>query len=221
VRHALSTGADLIVTHQRGKHRLPRLLSHTDWELLRDSPLPVLLVKGRRQYRGKPLLAAIDPFHSFAKPSGLDARILQLGSELGDALRAAFHVVHAYEPLPLPITRRGGSAREVERDAQQHSRAALERALAPLKIPPGRRHLVEGHPLNVIPATARRLHCALVIMGAVSRSGFRRLLIGNTAEGVIDQLGCDLLIVKPAHFKQRIRRKRRGVYFITPTTTLF
>jgi hypothetical protein len=34
-------------------------------------------------------------------------------------------------------------------------------------------------------------------MGAVPRSGLKRLFIGNTAERVLHQLPCDLLIVKP------------------------
>jgi universal stress protein E len=223
VRRAVSSGADLIVTHQRGKHRLPRLLAHTDWELLRESPLPVLLVKSRRPYRGGSLLAAIDPFHAFAKPSGLDARILEEGAVVGKALGIPLHVVHAYQPLPLPPKRRAGgmaTADDIERNAGQHAQAAMDRALAPLSIRPGRAHLVEGNPLNVIPATARRLRSAIVIMGAVSRSGLKRLLIGNTAESVIDELACDLLIVKPAHFSHHIPRRRRGMYFVTFPTTL-
>lgn len=227
VRRALSSGADLIVTHQRGKHRLPRLLSHADWELLRESPLPVLLVKSRRAYRGASLLAAIDPFHAFAKPSALDGRILEEGAALGAALGIPLHVLHAYQPLPLPLSsrRRSGSAgsesaRDIERSAAQHARVGMDRALASMSIPPNRRHLVEGNALSVIPGTARRLRSAIVIMGAVSRSGLKRLLVGNTAEGVIDELRCDLLIVKPAHFAHRIPRRRRGVYFVTFPTTL-
>jgi universal stress protein E len=38
-------------------------------------------------------------------------------------------------------------------------------------------------------------------MGAVSRSRLERLLIGNTAEHVLDELDCDVLIVKPPGFK--------------------
>jgi universal stress protein E len=37
-------------------------------------------------------------------------------------------------------------------------------------------------------------------MGAVSRSGLKRLFLGNTAEEVLDKLSCDVLIVKPPGF---------------------
>jgi nucleotide-binding universal stress UspA family protein len=47
-------------------------------------------------------------------------------------------------------------------------------------------------------------------VGAVSRSALKRVFIGHTAEQVIDELRCDVLIVKPRGFKSsvapRIRR---------------
>ena len=36
-------------------------------------------------------------------------------------------------------------------------------------------------------------------MGAVSRSRMDRILIGNTAEKVLDKLECDVLVIKPDH----------------------
>ena len=35
-------------------------------------------------------------------------------------------------------------------------------------------------------------------MGAISRSGLKRLVIGNIAEQVLDALPCDVLVLKPA-----------------------
>jgi universal stress protein E len=34
-------------------------------------------------------------------------------------------------------------------------------------------------------------------MGAVSRTGLKRIFIGNTAEHVLDSLRCDVMVVKP------------------------
>jgi hypothetical protein len=45
-------------------------------------------------------------------------------------------------------------------------------------------------------------------MGAVSRSGLKRLFIGNTAERTIDRLSCDVLIVKSSDFRRRVARRR-------------
>ena len=50
------------------------------------------------------------------------------------------------------------------------------------------------------------LHADVVVMGAVSRRGLKRLFVGNTAEDVLDKLPCDLLIVKAAGFETSVPR---------------
>jgi universal stress protein E len=176
-----------------------------------------LLVKTAAPYRRPTVLAAIDPTHAHAKPSGLDERILDYGAQVGRALRGALHVVHAYMPQPLPPTltfdtkRREGLLAEAEYEARQtFDHALVKRAISSL-----RRHLVRGEPVAVIPATARKTHSAIVVIGAVSRSALKRLFIGNTAESVMDELRCDLLVVKPAKFVRQGRRARRGPQFVS------
>ena len=51
-------------------------------------------------------------------------------------------------------------------------------------------------------------------MGAVSRSGLKRLVIGNVAEQVLDALPCDVLVLKPASFKARVGSSARGVRLV-------
>ena len=38
----------------------------------------------------------------------------------------------------------------------------------------------------------------LLIMGAISRGSLENALIGNTAERVLENSDCDLLVIKPA-----------------------
>jgi universal stress protein E len=51
-------------------------------------------------------------------------------------------------------------------------------------------------------------------MGAVSRSGLKRLVVGDTAERILDALPCDVLVVKPASFTSRVPARGRGVQLI-------
>ncbi len=53
--------------------------------------------------------------------------------------------------------------------------------------------------LEVIRAVLRKSH-DLVVMGTVARTGIMGLLIGNTAETILDQLDCSVLAVKPEGF---------------------
>ena len=44
----------------------------------------------------------------------------------------------------------------------------------------------------------------LIVMGTIGRSGLSGLLIGSTAEKVIDQVNCSVLTIKPDNFKSPI-----------------
>ena len=57
-------------------------------------------------------------------------------------------------------------------------------------------------------------------MGAVSRSGIKRALIGNTAERVLSELTCDVLVVKPTNFTTKVSREKRGVRYVFPPRPL-
>ena len=84
--------ADLIVAEAHPRHHhAPWLLRFADWELLRCSSLPVLLVKSARPYRRPRVLAALDPGHEFAKPANLDGEILHYASTVADALHGSRH----------------------------------------------------------------------------------------------------------------------------------
>jgi universal stress protein E len=75
-------------------------------------------------------------------------------------------------------------------------------------------------PVTGIARVARRIGADLVVMGAVSRSGLKRVFIGNTAERVLNDLPCDVLVVKPAHFEKRVPDKVRGMRVVAPQPIL-
>jgi len=215
VRRCQQTPTDLVVADQHaGRHLAAGLLHLTDWELLRLSPVPVLLVKSSGAYRHPVILAALDPEHAYSKPAKLDQRIVAASSTLARALRGTQHALHAYAPFPYMADPHTMISRETVIRLQEAATAAarklLDRELRAKRIPRARRHVVGREPDVAIPETAKKTHAAIVVMGAVSRSGLKRLFIGNTAERVLDLLTCDILIVKPAHFSNQVARVRRG-----------
>ncbi len=224
VRRANQIQADLIVADQHaGKHMVAGLLHLTDWELLRLSPVPVLLVKTPGTYRHPVVLAAVDPGHTFSKPAKLDQRILTASSTIASALRGTQHVLHAYAPFPFtadPQTMiNQDTVDRLQADATAAAQTALDRELRKTGIPKSQRHIVGRHPADAIAQTAKEIHSSIVVMGAVSRSGLKRLFIGNTAERVLDLLTCDVLIVKPVHFANRVPRGRRGARIVAAAST--
>ncbi len=214
LRRAQRMNAGLIMAEAHaGRHRMPWLLQLTDFELLRHSPVPVLLVKNRRPYEHPVVLAAVDPAHAFAKPSKLDDDILAAGSTFSTALRGTLHAVHAYVPVPSDAKPsellKEDATERLDARARTKARARLDGLLRKADLPRVRKHLVAQHPINAIPDLARKLDCSIVVMGAISRSGLKRLFIGNTAERMLDSITCDILVVKPRQFVSHVRRGRR------------
>lgn len=221
VRRATSSDADLIVAECRpGKRFAPWLLRLTDWELLRYSPIPVLLVKSARPYKRPIILSAVDPVHAHAKPSGLDADIVSASLALRAALRGTLHAVHSYNPFPISATPQDllspRFAARLDDDQEKAARARLRKAVVKAKIPATRQYLTTSYPHDAILAISKQTKSSIVVMGAVSRRGVKRLLIGNTAERVLDELACDVLVVKPQRFANRVPRTKNGMRFIAP-----
>jgi universal stress protein E len=219
VRRASQMKADLIVAERYAdRHLAAGLLHLTDWELLRLSPIPVLLMKTGGRYRQPVVLAAVDPVHARSKPAELDGEILRVASDVASALNGSLHAVHAFIVAPVAIVPTdSASAAALPKSLAKvalEARRNLDKVLRPIGIPNSRRHLVGCHPADAIEQTARKIHSSIVVMGAISRSGLKRLFIGNTAETVLDQLTCDVLIVKPSHFEQRVPRALRGVRLV-------
>lgn len=210
VRRALATHADLIINGTRARGLADRLvLRHTDWELVRHSPVPLLLVKSDRLAAKAVVLAAIDPLHANAKPARLDSQILDVASGIATVLKGTLHAVHVYMPLSVMLAAGIGEPimwNTTQLDANYAQRVTREfaRALRSTRIPVSRRHLRVGLAASELAACAARIRATLVVMGGVSRSRLERLFIGSTAEHVLDQLACDVLIVKPRGSTQQV-----------------
>lgn len=218
VRRAHRIDADLIVAEcHAGERRGNPFLRLTDWDLLRYSPVPVLLVKTKLPYRKPCLLAAVDPAHAIAEPAKLDAEILCTADIFRKALQGTLHAVHAYVPMPNDATPsellNPAATKILETRAREHARARMQPLLKHAQIARASRHLISEHPINGIPRLARTIHSDIVVMGALSRSGLRRIFIGNTAERMLDDLACDVLVVKPPGFRSSLlpnSRERNG-----------
>lgn len=223
IRQVLKRRPSLLIAESRRHTRLARVvLSNTDWDLIRNCPCPVLLSKTQRMPPRPYVVAAVDPFHARAKPAGLDAIILETAVlTAGSPERViAFHA-HPFPPL------RGAYEAHWETVPEQelagYERKLQKKLAAEAKrfgIPEENIRYVRGEPEVQLPQFAERSRADIVVMGAVSRSGLKRLFIGNTAERVIDSLGCDVLIVKPKRFVTPVKRRPATLVPYPPYPTM-
>ena len=123
------------------------------------------------------------------------------------------HAVHAFFPAALlaatatlagmPLASGLTSAEIVEAERKRIA-GQLAGIVDAYQLPAQRVHLEQGAAAEVLPRLADQLNAALVVMGAVSRSRLQEVFLGSTAERVLDRIGCDVLVVKPADFTEKL-----------------
>lgn len=217
VRRAWEVQADLVVAESHA-HRFGSrwFLANTDWELIRICPVPLLLAKSERPYDQPRIVVALDPRHAHDKPGNLDRSLLDAARTLARGLDGEVHAAHAYLPLamlmpaalPMPVP--AWVPEEAEDLHRRRVAAAFDRAASRGQVPRARRHLLAGATAPELERLVRRLHARILVMGAVSRSGVRRLFIGSTAERLLDHVSCDVLVVKPQGFRSPVPARRPG-----------
>jgi universal stress protein E len=223
VRHALKSKCDLVVIEAHKHNRLARLLlTQTDFELIRLCHVPLLIVKGQRVWRRPAILAALDPFHRHDKPADLDARIVAAASDFANACNGVVHGAHIYPPLmsfaPGSIVEPVAIPVPAPEQRRYHSemRRRFAASATGLGIPGNKVHLRGGDPGLELPRLVKSLGAQVVVMGAVSRSAWKNLFIGHTAERVLDSLSCDVLVVKPSNYRPKISARRPQPFPMMP-----
>ncbi len=210
VRKAVATGADVVFkdTHYH-KPAARVIFTNTDWNLIRTCPMALWLVKpGGRWQDGIRYLAAVDPMHEHEKPAALDDQIINTAKRLAGATGGEVHTFHSYDPIIavadaanstfVPVTL---PVEELEAKMHERHRQHFNELLEFHGLSAKTAHLVAGRSQEVLPALARDVQASVVIMGAVARNRLKRIFIGSTAEEVMDNLPCDLLVLKPAWFE--------------------
>jgi universal stress protein E len=88
-----------------------------------------------------------------------------------------------------------------EQQERDRATAHIERVLSTTSMASAAGvHVGLTSPTQAVLEGVAKLRPGLVVMGTVSRSGIPGLLMGNTAERLIDRIDCALLTVKPKDF---------------------
>lgn len=208
VRAALREKADLVVAgrHERRADRPPQLRL-TDWELMRLCPRPLLLTRSvsTRPESGS-VLAALDPTHAYDKPAHLDISIAGYAAALAEALQVELHAVHCLPNAAYPLGE-VTSAQRLRMRKRVHTQ--LKQVMKKSGVTAGGLHVLDGSVADSVPALARELPAQIIAMGIISRRWLKRFVIGDTAESIIRDAPCDLLLIKPHNFRIRLGRSRK------------
>lgn len=221
IRAVLKNGHDLLIKPAENPSWSSRLFGSDDLHLLRKCPCPVWLMKTPDKTSYTSVLAAVDfsILTSDSTAQELNRSILEFSSSLALADSADLHIVHAWEPpAEKTLFARGGITTEnfdnlAQQEHLRHTRK-LHHLTDELSAWIGKEtyeylkpsiHLPEGPAKKVLCQTAEKLKADIVVMGTVARTGIPGLIIGNTAEEVINELQCSVLAVKPPGFVSPVK----------------
>jgi len=221
VREVLRNAHDLVIKCPESQDWLEHLLSSDDKHLLRKCPCPVWMVRPQSGELFDRILAAVDvddsyPSQELKTRQALNEMVIELASSLAVSEFAELHVVNAWEAIGESTMRHSAFLQRPEKEinayvdqAQQHHtqlfNTFIKKASARLGedaadyIKP-QLHMPKGSARKVIPELAKALHVDCIVMGTVARTGVPGLIMGNTAETILDQLECSVLAIKPPGF---------------------
>ncbi len=186
-------------------------------KLIRKCPAPVWIVRTEQNRAPERIAVAVDNTETAANTAEaelLAASLLKQSVDLAGRFDVdVIDVIHAWTPHGIGFLkhpRSGLSDRDIQNYVDEWEGItakwlngfvadANDRfAKSGVSFKP---KLVMGEAISAIPAAAKDLGADLLVIGSANRSGVPGLFIGNTAEGVIDRLGCSIFVVKPAGFK--------------------
>ncbi len=199
VTHAVQReGYDLVLAGTRGLAQWEQfLVGSTAKRLIRKCPASVWIVKSEHFGQPKVVLAATD----FSEVS---RKAVSQGLMIAQHANAEFHLLHVVDSKDVPkdaISKipKGSS---LQQEINQEASKRMDEFIASLAVDRAsiQVHQSWGAPWQEIRRAAKLQAADLVVIGTVGRSGIQGLLLGNTAEKILDTCDCSILTVKPEGF---------------------
>lgn len=186
--------ADVIVVGHRGKGLLERtLLGSVAATLVRNSPRPVLVAREPEKDRVQSVLVAVDL-------DDASVELIRVAKDWADRNAMPLHVLYAWEIAGLadyhsamPNIPARNYDIEITQDARKRLESMVQDAIGAdadveLTVRPG------TAAYEIVFAAEREKH-ALVVVGCRGRRGLSKLLLGNTAERVVEHAPCNVLVI--------------------------
>ena len=199
--HVVRSKPDLVIKDTHG-HQLSirRPLALTDWTLISQLPVPLMLVRATAWPAQPRIAIATDPCHPADRPESLDERMIATGCLLANATGGSAEALHVLQPPlhlpgePVPAIERA-RVHGAARDSVEQVVARASNLAAPMPV-----QFVEGNVAAGIVAYATAHRPDLLVLGAAARGRWSGSSAGGTAARILEELTCDALIIKPRGF---------------------
>ena len=220
IKEAIRGRHDLVIKAASGKQTFKdRLFGNIAVKLLRKCPCPVLIIKPSEKVSFQKILAPVDPENvgeettrTGENENFIHKQVIDISIGMAQMENSHLHILHCWF-LPGETILASGRTR-IDSDNLDHMRMLAEKIhsrkisafVAEYDLSDIRHSIVilKGDPGDVIVDYADKNGIDLIVMGTIGRSGLSGLLIGSTAENVINRVNCSVLTVKPENFKSPI-----------------
>lgn len=201
-REAIDGRYDLVVVGTRNRGFFHRtLFGSSATELLHNCPAPVWVTKPEPYMMPSKILVASDF-------SPVSDKALRLAVRIGSSCLANMHLVHVLKEPFAELCDAGEPEARTERSYHKQDLAAvnalLEAQLARILADAGPAEISIAEDTAVTDyAVAKYVESHqidLLVMGTSARHGLAGVFVGNTAERLLHQVDCSLLVVKPDGF---------------------
>lgn len=189
---------DLVIVGTRGLSTWEQMLiGSTAKRLIRKCPAPVWAVKSNATAAPRKILVATDF-------SDVSRRAAVIANQLAILNGAELHLLHVINSRDVPRAAvekiaPGGTVRdEINEAAATHLEEFVN--ACQLSSQNVKSHLSFGLPAQEISRIAAQLEIDLLVVGTVGRSGIKGVVLGNTAEMVLNVCNCSILTMKPQDF---------------------
>ena len=189
---------DLVLKTAHKHSTLEKLLTPTDWHLLRETEIPVLFVKQGRWPSQSNVIGAINIEADSAHQS-LNRDIIESTVKLADMCGGNPHLINVF---PWPVIDFGQLKHLIKREDHFSKVSDTHKKLLMgyVKEHPIREewiHQAEGlTPQECIPDIISASRSDLLVIGTVRRNGLQGMTIGNTTEKILDDIRCEVLALK-------------------------
>jgi universal stress protein E len=195
---------DLLVKRAKGTRSSEAgTIGSTANQLLSRAPCALWLTQGERSHGCGRILAAVDATPDDEAHASLNRSILQRSLDLVKREGCQLDVVYVWDIYDSELLRgrlpESDFEEMIERNRVWHEES-YERELSEfgLHVSDPRVHMLRGQATVVIPELCRSHEIDLMVCGTVARVGLTGMMIGNTANRMLNKIPCSILALKPS-----------------------
>jgi universal stress protein E len=158
---------------------------------------------------------AVNPVHEDHGPTGHDKDIVQIGRFISHEMEGRLQIYHSYYSiLNLPSSAYSWSGQfgvvfteEADQKIRQSHTQALYKLADEFSIEHDKIIMEDGETRYCLPKFVSKSNTDLLVIGATTKSRFEQVFIGGTAEDILDEVECDILVLHSADFESPMKTK--------------